>query len=348
MKNRALFAFISILFIEMNPIEIFNHPVLDAYLKMNLITSLMPTTLVPLGILMVVYSAMKKQSKGAQTGGFFGMTITDPLMMDYTNLFGIGRLTATTLVPFAFLLGRDVFQKVMNYYTTPQKGGKDRKRRQSGGGIAEFLGLPAIQTYLKVHNIPLLTVDTLLPVSLLVIVYYLSRGKNPQEQRGGGIPEFLTWTSLKGYMASLGIPALTSTTLLPFVIILGQRAFQRYVQEKQSLIQNVRGTAHSAVNVVADTAQFATDTVVRAKNVVVDTAGNTIGFVANTTGRAKNVVVDTAGRTIGFVANTAGRAKNVVVDTAGRTIGFVTNTAKQAKNVAMNSARRITKSQKKN
>ena len=50
------------------PFPIFNHPILDAYLKMNLITSLMPTTLIPLGVLMAVYSTLSQQE--VQKGGF--------------------------------------------------------------------------------------------------------------------------------------------------------------------------------------------------------------------------------------------------------------------------------------
>ena len=53
-------------------IPLLDHPILDAYLKMNLVTSLMPTTLIPLGVLMAVYSTLSKTE--VQKGGFQAMS----------------------------------------------------------------------------------------------------------------------------------------------------------------------------------------------------------------------------------------------------------------------------------
>jgi hypothetical protein len=196
-----------------------NHPILDAYLKMNLIVSLVPTTLVPLGILMAVYSTMTKSEMAAvQSGGAMPLVgLTDPLMHQYMSLFGISQLTALTLVPFAFLLGRNLFEKIIHDYTAIEeevereveeveeekpsrsrsrsrsrssssrsRNSNSRSRReekekeeQTGGGSMALTDIPVLNTFLQIQGGSQLTPATLVPLGILAAVYHvLNNNKN--------------------------------------------------------------------------------------------------------------------------------------------------------------------------
>jgi len=219
------------------PFPIFNHPILDAYLKMNLITSLLPTTLFPLGVLMAVYSTLTKQE--VQKGGFQAMSVVDPLMKDYMGLFGIYELTALTLVPFAFLLGRDLFEQVMEGYKNTEGVASPAETVQQGG-VADWMNVPVLDTFLKMQGNLRITPATLVPLGILGIVYYAIRGKNAQtEQRGGSMLPFLSSPSLKKYMDMMGISTLTSQTMLPFALIISKELFDRYVRQNKTLLETV-------------------------------------------------------------------------------------------------------------
>lgn len=169
-----------------------NHPILDAYLKMNLIVSLVPTTLVPLGILMAVYSTMTKSEMAAavQSGGGGAamplVGLTDPLMYQYMSLFGISQLTALTLVPFAFLLGRNLFEKIIHDYTAIEepaasprsrsrsrspRSRKEKEKEEQTGGMA-LADIPVLNTFLQIQGGSQLTPATLVPLGILAAVYY--------------------------------------------------------------------------------------------------------------------------------------------------------------------------------
>jgi hypothetical protein len=154
-------------------IAILDHPILDAYLKMNLVTSLMPTTLIPLGVLMAVYSTLSKEE--VQRGGFQAMSVTDTLMKEYMGMFGIYELTALTLVPFAFLLGRDLFERVVDDYKKAEGIESPAKVAQKGGA-ASWMDIPILDTYLKIQGNINITPATLVPFGILMVVYYVIRG----------------------------------------------------------------------------------------------------------------------------------------------------------------------------
>ncbi len=217
----------------------FNHPILDAYLKMNLITSLMPSTLIPLGVLMAVYSTLTKQE--VQRGGFQAMSLTDPLIKKYMGTFGIYELTALTLVPFAFLLGRDMFESVLKSFEKAEGVAAPAEVVQQGGA-ASWMDIPILDTFLKVQGNINITPATLVPLGILMVVYYVIRGKKPENvQRGGmSMPAFLTNPTLKKYMDMMGISALNQQTLLPFALIISKELFDRYVMQQQKLIETVK------------------------------------------------------------------------------------------------------------
>jgi len=210
---------------------------LDAYLKMNLITSLLPTTLIPLGVLMAVYSTLSKDD--VQKGGFQAMSVTDPLIKQYMGMFGIYELTALTLVPFAFLLGRDLFEQVMGDYMKSE-GVKAPAEVVQQGGAASWMDIPILDTFLKIQGNVNITPATLVPLGILGVVYYVIRGKKPEEaQRGGGFPAFLKIDSLKQYMDMMGISTLTHQTMLPFALIVSKELFDRYVLQNKKLLESV-------------------------------------------------------------------------------------------------------------
>jgi len=218
-------------------LPILNHPILDAYLKMNLITSLLPTTLIPLGVLMAVYSTLSKDD--VQKGGFQAMSVTDPLINKYMGMFGIYELTALTLVPFAFLLGRDLFEQVMGDYMKSENVKAPAQVVQQGGA-ASWMDIPILDTFLKIQGNVNITPATLVPLGILGVVYYVIRGKKPEEaQRGGGFPAFLKTDSLKQYMDMMGISTLTHQTMLPFALIVSKELFDRYVLQNKKLLESV-------------------------------------------------------------------------------------------------------------
>lgn len=222
--------------------EFFNHPILDAYLKMNLITSLMPSTLIPLGVLMAVYSTLTKQE--VQRGGFQAMSLTDPLIKRYMGTFGIYELTALTLVPFAFLLGRDIFENVLSKFEKAEGVAAPAETVQRGG-VASWMDIPILDTFLKIQGNINITPATLVPLGILMVVYYVIRGKKPETvQRGGmNMPAFLTNPNLKKYMDMMGISALNQQTLLPFALIISKELFDRFVIQQEKLIKTVEPTA---------------------------------------------------------------------------------------------------------
>ncbi len=222
--------------------EFFNHPILDAYLKMNLITSLMPSTLIPLGVLMAVYSTLTKQE--VQRGGFQAMSLTDPLIKRYMGTFGIYELTALTLVPFAFLLGRDIFENVLSKFEKAE-GVPAPAETVQRGGVASWMDIPILDTFLKIQGNINITPATLVPLGILMVVYYVIRGKKPETvQRGGmNMPAFLTNPNLKKYMDMMGISALNQQTLLPFALIISKELFDRFVIQQEKLIKTVEPTA---------------------------------------------------------------------------------------------------------
>ena len=264
-----------------------NHPILDAYLKMNLIVSLVPTTLIPLGILMAVYSTLTKselaaavQNGGAVGGGGGGIplvSLTDPVMHKYMGLFGISELTALTLVPFAFLLGRDLFEKVIHDYTNIEEIGKKRSSSRSpkqsggGGGVGMALAdIPVLNSFLQIQGSSQLTPATLVPLGILAAAYYAlhptepakksarsprsrsprsrsPRSRSPRSRSqqeggaadGGGLQSILHTPTVQSYLNMMGIGLLTPQTLLPFALIISKEVFETYVRNHAQTVKKI-------------------------------------------------------------------------------------------------------------
>jgi hypothetical protein len=244
---------------------------------MNLIVSLVPTTLIPLGILMAVYSTLTKselaaavQNGGGGGGGIPLVSLTDPVMQKYMGLFGISELTALTLVPFAFLLGRDLFEKVINDYTDIEEisnsnSSKRRSRSRSSskqtGGMAVLADIPVLNSFLQIQGSSQLTPATLVPLGILAAAYYAlnptepatkksprprsrSRSRSPQQEGGaadggGGLQSILHTPTVQSYLSMMGIGLLTPQTLLPFALIISKEVFETYVRNHAQTVEKI-------------------------------------------------------------------------------------------------------------
>lgn len=104
-----------------------NNTILSSWLSVNNIAQLVPSTLIPIGVLVLLFNmflmkhpkAAKKVSK-QQTGGGDSLE-QHPLVREWTSITKTGGVKAivspTSLVPFALVLGRDVLKATLNSKT---------------------------------------------------------------------------------------------------------------------------------------------------------------------------------------------------------------------------------------
>ena len=191
-------------------IPLLDHPLVGTYLKVLGLSALDLTTgtLLPLGSLMIIHdlytsidsqtggskeknlsrfitekygSIVSKNGRGkAQVGGTrvtdFAKKILGNRVLDvYLKYTAVKTLTSATMVPIAFILGKEYLEKVMN---------------QSGGGDPipadiPLLDHPLVGTYLKILGLSALdlTTGTLLPLGSLMIIHDLYT--NSDSQTGG-------------------------------------------------------------------------------------------------------------------------------------------------------------------
>ena len=154
-----------------------------AYSALSNLNSITPTTLVPIGILMVLWE-MSKSSKSQSGGGSdmfkkFTKKLVDNRVLDlYLKYRGIKMLNSATLVPVALILGKDVFREAVEGYSGSS---------QSGGHKIVFLDDPLVGNYLKLSGLYKtaqgIGPNTLLPLGILMVLYelYYKNG----EQSGG-------------------------------------------------------------------------------------------------------------------------------------------------------------------
>ena len=175
-------------------IPIIDSPDIGTYLKLIGLyhLNLTPHTLIPLGVLMVLYELNRKQ---LQLGGGnnpsdvfykFARKMAGNRVLDlYLKYKGIVTLTSYTLVPIALILGKDAFEKYVNKtknIKTPTtisqqlslRPNRNIKLNQMGGKLdLPIVDDPLIGNYLKLaglYHLPL-TSGTLVPLGILMIVY---------------------------------------------------------------------------------------------------------------------------------------------------------------------------------
>ena len=200
-------------------IPLLDHPLVGTYLKVLGLSALDITTgsLLPLGALMIMHdlytdnnsqiggsinnkqtakfnkyiekrygNIYSKNGRGkSQVGGKrvtdFAKKILGNRVLDvYLKYTALKTLTSATMVPVAFILGKEYLQKVMN---------------QSGGGDPipsniPLLDHPLVGTYLKILGLSALdlTTGTLLPLGSLMIIHDLYAGSDSQT---GGSRSFI-------------------------------------------------------------------------------------------------------------------------------------------------------------
>lgn len=121
---------------------------------------------------------------------------------------------------------------------------------QTGGAITgiPFIDEPIMNSYLAMNNISFLTPQTLIPLGILIAVYFAykyrydisppeSKPFNPITEQFGGVRQQLHLIidpkDLKKYMQIQHIDDITPQTKLPFAIIMGPDVFKQYVKQLQ-------------------------------------------------------------------------------------------------------------------
>lgn len=147
----------------------------------------------------------------------------------YLKYNGIKMLTTVTLVPFALILGKNLFEHVV--------------LNQTGGAKLPIIDDPLIGNALKLGGLTTLanvTPETLLPIGVLMLIYnmYMS-GK---VQSGGAISftryakELLNNRGLDIFMKYQGLKMLSGATLVPFALLFGRDMLQRSLQRGGALL----------------------------------------------------------------------------------------------------------------
>jgi len=153
-------------------LPIIDDPLLGTYLKLTGLSTiaLTPNTLLPLGLVMVVYDLFVKNQKGGgiknDLNKFVKKILGNRILDLYLKYTGIKMLTASTLVPFALILGKNVFEKNV---LKGQKGGNILKKK------LPILDDPLFGTYVKFMGLSTLNIgpQTLVPLGILIVLYEL-------------------------------------------------------------------------------------------------------------------------------------------------------------------------------
>ena len=155
-----------------------------AYKVLGNLNNITPTTLIPIGILMVLwdlYSNNKSQAGGGNMFKKFATRLVDNRVLDlYLKYRGIRMLNSATLVPIALILGKDAFQDVVE---------GTGHHEQAGGKKIVFIDDPLVGNYLKLSGLyktaQSLNQNTLLPLGILMVLYELYY-KNERNNQAGG------------------------------------------------------------------------------------------------------------------------------------------------------------------
>lgn len=158
----------------------------------------------------------------------FAKSLVGSRVLDlYLKYNGIKMLTTATLVPFALILGKNVFEQVV--------------LEQTGGTKLPVLDDPLLGNALKLGGLTTLaniTPDTLLPLGVLMLVYnMIKRG-----QSGGAISltkyakELFNNRGLDLFMKYQGLKMLSGATLVPFALLFSRDMVQSLFQNGGALL----------------------------------------------------------------------------------------------------------------
>lgn len=155
----------------LDDLPVLDDPLVGNYLKLAGLSTLEITTntLVPLGVLMLVYDLYmnKENQKGGSLKKFVKRTYGNRVIDLFAKYQGLKTLTSATLVPFALILGRDALEALL------------KDDQQMGGAVIPanlpLLDDPLLGNYLKIAGLSTLqlTPNTLVPLGVIAVLYNL-------------------------------------------------------------------------------------------------------------------------------------------------------------------------------
>jgi hypothetical protein len=163
------------------------------------------------------------EKAGRKLYGFASGLVGNRVLDLYLKYIGIKTLTTATLMPIALIVGKDAFEKVIK--SAKQKGGFKK---------LPVLDDPLVGNYLKLAGLSTVnvTMNTLVPLGTLMLVYHLFTKK--ETQTGGNLTKYVKRVYgnrvLDIFLKYQGIKMLTSTTLVPFALILGKDALENVLK----------------------------------------------------------------------------------------------------------------------
>lgn len=149
--------------------------------------------------------------------------------------------TASKLaVPAALMLAKQVVEKAQDKKGVNQSGGGRQQRggcgcmsgggkiQQRGGALSSVLSDPTLNAYLSLNGIMEVTLDTLVPLGVLMTAYdAYSKVYRQKNQIGGGAFSAIGENITK-YAEMVGVH-VTPQSLVPIALVLGQRAFSTFI-----------------------------------------------------------------------------------------------------------------------
>lgn len=155
----------------LDDLPVLDDPLVGNYLKLAGLSTLEISagTLVPLGVLMLVYDLYMNQEnqKGGSLKKFVKRAYGNRVVDLFAKYQGLKTLTSATLVPFALILGRDALESLL------------KDDQQIGGALIPanlpLLDDPLLGNYLKIAGLSVLqlTPNTLVPLGVVAVLYNL-------------------------------------------------------------------------------------------------------------------------------------------------------------------------------
>tara|TARA_B100000963_G_C22637277_1_gene678309 strand:- start:4406 stop:5086 length:681 start_codon:yes stop_codon:yes gene_type:complete len=155
----------------LDDLPVLDDPLVGNYLKLAGLSTLEITTntLVPLGVLMLVYDLYmnRENQQGGSLKKFVKRTYGNRVIDLFAKYQGLKTLTSATLVPFALILGRDALESLL------------KDDQQLGGALIPanlpLLDDPLLGNYLKIAGLSTLqlTPNTLVPLGVIAVLYNL-------------------------------------------------------------------------------------------------------------------------------------------------------------------------------
>tara|TARA_B110000971_G_C19968536_1_gene481423 strand:- start:693 stop:1364 length:672 start_codon:yes stop_codon:yes gene_type:complete len=159
----------------------------------------------------------------------FGSDLVGNRVFDlYLKYMGIKTLTTATLVPIGLISGKEYILDFMRI--SKQKGGSFLKE-------LPILDDPLVGNYLKLAGLSAiqLTSTTLIPLGILMFIYDINQTNLNQD--GGSLNNYVKtiWGNrvLDLFAKYQGLKILTSSTLVPFSLLLGKELFEKFITEQK-------------------------------------------------------------------------------------------------------------------